>query len=244
MTTFTSAAFMTFTLIVVALSHPTEIIGATVIIGPIILMLALGIGGDLQRIEKRLFGSSDHEHDERIERQADRESEEYWKRLKRLKAQKERLPKINTFTIPNWEAYLVEQAENLRDVLGRVVHDGARDVPMDYSLAHALAEFAHYQNNLEAKSTEWEIKRIEVLCLMRKREFSFKSTVDGEQELRELEKQIATIEEQIRKCGHNIWVEYHRIRARDAAEQAARRPTMPLKSLAQDSNAEPGGGNE
>jgi hypothetical protein len=82
MTTWVSAA--TFTLIVVgigALWHPTEITAATVVIGLIILMLAIGIGKDLQRIEKRLCGSSDHEHDEKIEQQADRESEGYWKRL-------------------------------------------------------------------------------------------------------------------------------------------------------------------
>jgi predicted nucleic acid-binding Zn-ribbon protein len=115
---------------------------------------------------------------------------------------------------------VIEQGENLRDLLGRMfTYSSAQDVPMNYDLAYALAEYAHQKNALETKSTEWEIKRIEVLGLMRKRDFSFKSTVDGEQELRDLEKQVAVIEEQLRECGRKIWVEYDRIKARVARER-------------------------
>ena len=90
---------------------------------------------------------------------------------------------------------------------------------MDYELAYALAEYAHQKNALEAKSREWELKRIEVLGLMRKREFSFKAIVDGEQELHELEKQAAVIEEQLRNSRNKIWVEYDRIKARVERER-------------------------
>jgi hypothetical protein len=226
MTTFTGAAIAAFTLVVVgigALWHPTEITGATVIIGLIILMLGIGIGKDLQRIEMRLCGSSDHEHDDKIEQQADRESEGYWKRLKRLEAENEKLPKMETWdiaTIPNWDQYVIEQGENLRDLLGRMfTYSSAQEVPMNYELAYELAEYAHQKNALEAKSTEWELKRIEVLGLMRKREFSFKAIVDGEQELHELEKQVAVIEEQLRNSRNKIWVEYDRIKARVERER-------------------------
>jgi hypothetical protein len=165
-----------------------------------------------------------HEHDTKIELQADRQSEGYWKRLKRLEAEKEKLPKINTWdigTVPNWDQYVIEQGETLRDLLDRMfTYSSAQDLPMNFDLAYALAEYAHQENALETKSTEWEIKRIEVLGLMRKREFSFKCIVDGERELHELEKQVAVIEEQLRDGRNKIWVEYDRFKARVARANA------------------------
>ena len=54
---------------------------------------------------------------------------------------------------------------------------------------------------------------------MRKREFSFTAIVDGEQELHDLEKQVAVIEEQLRNSRNKIWVEYDRIKARVERER-------------------------
>ena len=78
-------------------------------------------------------------------------------------------------------------------------------------------QIACLRPDFEAKSTEWEIKRVEILGLMRKRDSSFKSTVDAEQELRELEKQIAEIEDRLRKCQREIWIEYNRIRGTETS---------------------------
>jgi hypothetical protein len=79
-----------------------------------------------------------------------------------------------------------------------------RDVPMDYYFAHALAEFPHLRKDLRLRETEWAIKRIEVLGSTRKRWFDFKSIVEGEQELRELEKQITVMEEKLPMREHEI----------------------------------------
>jgi hypothetical protein len=185
----------------------------------VMLILAHGIGKDLERVETRLCGPNDNEHDQKIDEQVSRETDGYWKHLKRLKTEKEKLPRINTWdigTIPNWEQYLIEQAESLRGLID-TEHD-IRAVPMDYNLAYALADFAHLQKDLAVKETEWAIKRIEVLGAMRQRQFSFKSIVEGEQELREIENQIAAMEERLPTSKYEIWEEFKRARDRAPAK--------------------------
>ena len=120
-----------------------------IIIVAVISIAAHGISKELKRVEARLVGSDDDEHDQKIDEQVSRASEGYWKRLEILKTEKEKLPKIDTWdidTIPNWEQYLIERAKSLRGLINMTRYAGdaikTRDVPMDYYFAHALAEFA------------------------------------------------------------------------------------------------------
>jgi hypothetical protein len=199
----------------------SPIAGAMIIIVGVILIAAHVISRELKRVEARLVGSDDDEHDQKIDEQVSRASEEYWKRLEILKTEKEKLPKIDTWdidTIPNWEQYLIERAKSLRGLINMTRYAGdaikTRDVPMDYYFAHALAEFAHLQTDLRLTETEWAIKRIEVLGSMRKRWFDFKSIIGGERELREVEKQIAAMEEKLPTCEHEIHEAFERARDR------------------------------
>ena len=83
------------------------------------------ISEELKRVEARLVGSDDDEHDKKIDEQVSKASEGYWKRLEILKAEKERLPKIDprdVTTIPNWEQYLIEQAKSLRDLIDTTLY--------------------------------------------------------------------------------------------------------------------------
>lgn len=92
--------------------------------------------------------------DEKIENQVNRASDQYWKRLRTLETEKERLPKIKTWeidTIPDWEQYLIKEGENLRGLIKEVTHQDSSGVPMDYYLAHSLAEFAHLKNDIARK---------------------------------------------------------------------------------------------
>jgi hypothetical protein len=92
----------------------SRVAGAVVIIVGVILIVAHGIDKELRRVEARSCGSDDDEHDQKIDERVSKASEGYWKRLEKLKTEKEKLPKINTWdidTIPNWEQYLIEQAE-------------------------------------------------------------------------------------------------------------------------------------
>jgi hypothetical protein len=139
-----------------------------------------------------------------------RESEGWWKQLKRLEAEKEKLPKIETWEIDqieNWERYLIEQAENLRGLLDA----DYREAPMDYYLAHDLAEFAHLKNEHSTKETEWALKKVEVLGLMRQRQPSFKSIVYAEQELRGIQDDIAQIEQRQQSCKRQLFERSRRI---------------------------------
>jgi hypothetical protein len=199
--------------------HQSQIEWTIVSIAVVILIIAYGIGKDLERVETRLCGPDDNEHDQKIDEQVSKASEGYWKHLKSLEAEKEKLPKINTWdidTIPNWEQYLIEQAQSLRGLI-ETSHD-TRSVPMDYHLAHALAEFAHLQKDRALKETEWAIKRIEVLGLMRHRQLDFKSVVQGEQELRDMENQIAALEQRLPPGEREIWEAFKRARDRAPAK--------------------------
>jgi hypothetical protein len=136
----------------------SQIAGAVIMIVGVMLIGALGISKELKRVEVRLLGSDDDEPDQKIDEEVNKASEGYCKRLEKLKTEKERLPKIDTWdidTIQNWEQYLIEQAESLRDLIDTTIYAGdiisARDVPMDYYFAHALAELAHLQKRPSPK---------------------------------------------------------------------------------------------
>lgn len=108
-----------------AIARQSQIALAVTIIVGVILIAAHVISEELKRVEARLVGSDDDEHDEKINEQVSKASEGYWKRLEILKAEKERLPKIDPWhvtTIPNWEQYLIEQAESLRDLIDTTLY--------------------------------------------------------------------------------------------------------------------------
>jgi hypothetical protein len=151
---------------------------------------------------------SNYEHDRKIDEQVEKASEQYWERLRTLKAEKKKLPKIETWhidTIPDWEQYLIKEGENLRGLLNDVwLRRVDPQVPMDYYLAHSLAELAHLKNDIATKETEWTIKKIEVTGLMRQ-QASFSSIIDGERELRWIENEIAEIEQRLQSIKREIW---------------------------------------
>ena len=103
---------------------------------------------------------------------------------------------------------MIEQAENLRYLL----NEDYRETPMDYYLAYHLAEFAHLKNLHSTKETEWALKKVEVLGLMRQGQSSFNSIVYREQELRGIQDDIAQIEQRQQSCKRQLFERSRRIK--------------------------------
>jgi hypothetical protein len=122
----------------------SEVAGATLIIVSVMLMLAQEVSKELKRVEARVCGRDDYEHDEGIDGQVSKASEWHRKHLKKLEMEKKQLPRTG-----HWEQHLIEGAENLRELIAEAYGDtpdislverDAKDVPMDYiRLASALA---------------------------------------------------------------------------------------------------------
>jgi hypothetical protein len=143
------------------------------------------------------------EHDDLIEKQTSREVQWYIKRRDQIEAEKQELPEIDLWAInansKNWEQDLIAGAQKLRNLIVEAYGDTpdtvfvsqeAQKVPMTYELAHDLADLAHLTKELGLKETEWQIKKIELLGAMRKRQTRFDIMASEEFELRALERQI------------------------------------------------------
>lgn len=202
----------------------SEVAGATLIIVGVMLMLAQEVSRELKRVETRVCGADDYEYDEGVDEQVSKASEWYREHLKKLETEKKQLPRTDLWEIStnlDWEQYLIEHAESLRGLIAQAYGDtpdtvfverDVKDVPLDYNLAHALAQFACLQKDLSIKATEWAVKKIEVLGSMRKRRPNLQTIAEDERELREIEREIEKMRERLPALKHNVWEAFRNAR--------------------------------
>jgi hypothetical protein len=84
----TPVGFLLVVVIAALVWQQSRTAGAVVIIVGVILIVAHGIDKELKRVEARLCGSDDVEHDQKIDEQKSKASEGYWKRLEKLKTER------------------------------------------------------------------------------------------------------------------------------------------------------------
>ena len=176
---------------------------AGIIVVGVGVLLFLLLRQDIRRIEARIQHSHD---DDAIDRQVREAVASYDRHIEKLTNEKRQLPAIDLWAISSnqsWEAQLIGKSEALRSLAEEAYGYGpdtynfaqhADRMPMTYDYAHALADFAHNRMDLSIKSSEWNIKKIQLLGMMRKRHVDLSSIADVEGELREIELKRANLE--------------------------------------------------
>lgn len=175
----------------------------------ILILIAVGgayLANELRRVERRLAGTDDAKHDHRIDQDVKKALEPYRRHLDRLVDEKRQLPQTDLWTISstsNWEEQLIKRAEVLRSLI-EDIHGSSPDshhvslqaarVPMTYDLAHALVTLANLRKDVSIKRTEWSIKKIEILGLVRKRELQYANAAESEQDLQDIQEELAKLE--------------------------------------------------
>ena len=177
---------------------------------PIIMVfIAVGLGAylanELRRIERRLAGTDDVEHDHRIDHDVRKALEPYQRHLEKLIDERKQLPQTDLWAIsstPNWAEQLVKRAEGLRSLI-EDIHGSSPDsyhislqvagVPMTYALSHALVTLANLRKDVGIKRTEWSIKKIEILGLARKRELQYANAAEAERDLQDIQQELAKL---------------------------------------------------
>jgi hypothetical protein len=179
-------------------------IALTIVIIGILLFLHL----ELRRIETQLRGPDETTHDTKIDDKVSEECRPFQARKDKFVAEKKALPGISLWDIagtPDWEAQLMTKAEALRNLIVYAVDSSpdafyleqrARKMPMTHNLAHALATFAALRQDIGIKRADWGIQKIKLLGLMRKRGVGLSEIVYAEQDLRETEQEMKTLEAQ------------------------------------------------
>lgn len=185
-----------------------------------ILGVAVYLAGELRRVEKRLAGTDDNEHDLRIDEDVQNALKSYHRHLEKLQDEKSALPRTDLWAIssmPDWEQQLIAKSEALRrlieDAHGNTpdsyfVSQQAERVPMTYELAHALATLASTKKEIAIRRTEWAIRKIEVLGLLQKRATDFSRIADGEQELLDLQKEMGELESRLGPAKQELFRAY------------------------------------
>lgn len=165
-----------------------------IVVGVLLFIL---LRQEIRRIEAHI-GPSDAAHDEAIDKEVSEGVASYDRHVTKLSAEKKQLPGIDTWAISSsrsWETQLIEKAEALRPLAEEAYGynpdtytftQHANRIPMTYTYAHALADFAHLRKDLSIKDAEWSIKKIQLLGLMRKRCANLLSIADLERELQEI----------------------------------------------------------
>lgn len=196
----------------------------------VIVVICLAVFGyvalkKLGSIEAKLKinNQEDWEHDDLIDQHVTNAAEGLRKRLDQIKTEKNELPQINLWAIDrnrNWEQDLITGAENLRHLItdlsrhpdSHVDWQAAKEVPMDYRLAHAWATLAHLQKDLAIKEVEWVIKKTELLGATRKREPSLSSIASDELELRDIERELEAMREELPAAQRDAWEAFRQAR--------------------------------
>jgi hypothetical protein len=205
------------------------LIEATAIIVVAIMISAYGARNQLRKIEAKLNEQTDH--DDPMDQQVNESSDGIRKRREQLENEKRELPRIDLWEISgnrNWEPALIAGAEKLRHLISdafgnnpdsHFVDNEAREVPMDYYLAHELAALAHLKTDLNIKEADWAIKKTELLGAMRKRQPSLSAMVCDEFDLREIEREIEKMRRALPASERKVWEAFTKVRDRANATQ-------------------------
>lgn len=173
-----------------------------------LLLLAFFFRHEFRRIEEKVAGATDGSRDDVIDAQVAKATQSLRAHQEKLLTEKKQLPGMELWDIAagNWEAQLIAKAEQLRplaeeaygyspDTWNFMQH--AHRIPMTFNYAHALAGFATTQMDINIKTTEWKIKRVVLLGLMKKQRTDFAEVAYSELELKELEREIGRLEGQL-----------------------------------------------
>lgn len=165
---------------------------------------------EMQRIEYRLAGANDDAFDEAIDSKMFESSKPYLAHREKLLIEKRLLPGLELWDIAagNWEEQLIDKAEKLRPLAEEAYGyspdtwtfmQHADQMPMTFNYAHALANFASANKDINIKNTDWSIKKIEALALLRKRNVRLSEIVEAERELKQIERDIERLEDGIER---------------------------------------------
>jgi hypothetical protein len=181
------------------------------------VLLAIYLRSELKRIETRICGADDDEHDRAVEEEVRKASRSYREHLQKLERERKELPQIDPFEISSnrdWQQQLMAKAENLRHLVEEAygstpdtpyVSREAYKMPMSYDLAHALASFALLRKDVAIKSTEWRIKKVELLGLMRKRQAKLDTIAELDHDLQEIQQDLEDLEGGIPRAERQVW---------------------------------------
>jgi hypothetical protein len=195
--------------------------GEYIILG-LLVILALGLKSRMDKLKPAFL--DDDANDGQIDGQIERASGSEQKYLEQLVHKKELLPRIDLWAISenkNWQRDLITEAEKLRGLIakhhsdhpgGYMTERWSDEVPMDYGLAHSLAEVAQLEADLGIKQVEWRIKKIGIIGQMRKRQPDLAAVAYGEQELEELQQDIRDTKGRLSRSHDGLWTEFVRVR--------------------------------
>jgi hypothetical protein len=204
------------------------LIEATAIILVVIAISGHGVRSQLRKIEAKLNEQTDC--DDLVDQQVNESSNGIPKRREKLESEKRGLPRIDLCEISgnrNWEPALIAGAEKLRHLIAdafgnnpdsHFVDSEAREVPMDYFLAHAA--LAHVKVDLNLKEADWAIKKSELLGAMRKSQPSLSAMVGDEFDLREIEREIEKLRQALPASEYKVWEAFTKVRSRESRARA------------------------